>query len=355
MDIYKCEPKLDFNDVLILPKSSSLTSRSEVNLISSIVSSRIGHETIPIIAANMDGVGTIECAKVLYRNRCMTALTKHYDVETLLDFFNYDDESQLSFISIGITDKDFEKFKKFAKSYNKKTTLKVCIDVANGYMTKFAEACEEAKRIINDNGVNDYFIIAGNVVDINGIIPLNVDAVKVGIGSGSNCLTRTQTGIGYPQFSAIYDIFNSENESKLGNKLICSDGGHVYPGDIAKSLAAGAHFVMLGGMLAGTDEGGGDIIYTENGKFVEFYGMSSKTAQKKHYGEVKDYRSSEGRTTLIPYKGNMQDVITNILGGIRSTCTYVGCKNIDELHVNAKFIRTNRILNTSMEKFTIGI
>lgn len=356
-EIYAQAPRLDFNDVLIRPRESSLDSRSKVNLTSKTLKRLLGIDTNGIIAANMDGVGTIEVAKTLHAHGCMTALHKHYDIETLIEFFSTP-ESSHAFYSMGITKADVEKFYTFYAEYKTRNAdrefpLKVCIDVANGYMDKFAHFCETVRAFCPD-----VIIMAGNVVDVRGANKLTgVDIVKVGIGQGSNCLTRTQTGIGYPQFSAIYDIFNpADYDPHLDtDKIICSDGGCVSPGDIAKAIGAGADTVMLGGMLAGTDQGGGDIIEISGQKFVEFYGMSSATAQKKHNGGLKEYRSSEGRTTLIPYKGDMDAVIQNILGGIRSTCTYVGAENIDELSSKARFIRVNSVLNKSMEKFTVGM
>lgn len=351
-NIYNSPPKLDFDDVLIRPKYSNLSSRQQVNLNSSRLFKVLGIQTNGIVAANMDGVGTIEVAKVLREHGCMTALHKHYDLDTLIEHFSTDEASH-SLYSMGITSNDLEKFYAFYAEYKSEVKLKVCIDVANGYMQSFSDVCKTIREY-----APDVFLMVGNVVDLRGIENLRtVDAVKVGIGQGSNCLTRTQTGIGYPQFSAIYDIFNpSDYDPALPeHMLVCSDGGCVYPGDVAKALAAGADMVMLGGMLAGTDQGGGDVIEIDGKKFVQFYGMSSATAQKKHNGGLKEYRSSEGRTTLVPYKGDINVVIQNILGGIRSTCTYVGASTIDELHANASFIRVNSVLNRSMEKFTVGM
>ena len=355
--LYSQPPKLDFNDVLIRPRRSPLSSRSEVDLNSSRLKQLLSIETNGIVAANMDGVGTIEVAKVLRAYGCMTALHKHYDMNTLLEFFS-SEESSHSFYSMGIAKPDIEKFYLFHAEYKRSAQrrsipLKICIDVANGYMEKFSEFCNTIRDFCPD-----VIIMAGNVVDVRGANHLtSANIVKVGIGQGSNCLTRTQTGIGYPQFSTIYDIFNPPDYDPAldAGKLICSDGGCVTPGDVSKAIAAGADMVMLGGMLAGTDQGGGDIIEIAGQKFVEFYGMSSATAQKKHNGGLKEYRSSEGRTTLIPYKGDMNAVIQNILGGVRSTCTYVGAETIDELHAKSSFIRVNSVINRSMEKFTVGM
>lgn len=355
--IYNEPIKLDFDDVLILPRQtnllSNLLSRKDVNLNSKYLFDLLKIHTNGIIAANMDGVGTFEVAKTLREYGVMTALHKHHDVYELAEHFS-SNESSHSFYSLGISDQDFEKFNLF-KSLVKKTSfpLKICIDVANGYITSLPSFCQKIR-----SASPDAIIMVGNVVDYTVAYNLEkyCNILKVGIGQGSNCLTRHQTGIGYPQFSAIYDICRNEH-GILNQKAmaICSDGGCVHPGDVAKAFAAGSKMVMLGGMLAGTDQGGGDIIEVNGKKCVEFYGMSSATAQRKHNGGLKDYRSSEGRTTLIPYKGDMNDVIKNILGGLRSTCTYLGAQNIDEMAYLARFIRVNSTINRSFEKYTIGI
>lgn len=371
-NLYDQEIKLDFDDVLIHPVRSPLASRELVDLASRKLKSILNIDTCGIIAANMDGVGTFEIAKVLKDYGCMTALHKHYDLGELLEFFSTEDATH-SFYSMGMTERDAAKLKDFYAAIDKSmfadVPFKICIDVANGYMEKFSDFCAEIHE-----AYPDAIIMAGNVVDFDGIVNLvgvdpetyryknSIRIAKLGIGQGSNCLTRTQTGIGYPQLSCVYDTRLRMNEfpfqyniSSQGREvLLCSDGGCATPGDVAKAFVAGANTVMLGGMLAGTDEGGGDIIEVNGQKFVEFYGMSSLTAQKKHNGGLKEYRSSEGRTTLIPYKGSMKSVITNILGGLRSTCTYTGSENIDDLH-RAKFIRVNTVLNRSMEKYTVGV
>lgn len=350
--IYEQHVKLDFNDVLIKPRINNIKSRAEVNLISKNVSRLLGVQATGVIAANMDGVGTIEVAKVLRQHNCLTALHKHYSLEQLIQFFQ-SEESSHAFYSMGVNPNDLEKFTKFAESYKTKAyPLKVCVDVANGYMNHVSDVVVAIKHLIPYS-----IVMAGNVVDFDGLSNLYpADIVKIGIGQGSNCLTRTQTGIGYPQFSAIYDISHCDGVASEDSPMLCSDGGCVTPGDVAKAIAAGADMVMLGGMLAGTEQGGnGQIIEDVQGnKFVQFYGMSSATAQKKHNGGLQDYRASEGRTTIVPYKGDMNKVIMDILGGLRSTCAYVGADDIDMLSSRARFIRVNSVINKSMEKYTIG-
>lgn len=341
--IYDHNPKLDFNDVLILPNLSTLQSRSQVDLASKKLKHFLGIDTCGIIAANMDGVGTFDVARKLSEFGCMTALSKHLPLNELIDYFNDDNSYEYAFFTLGKSEEDLAKFKAFCLHYERNNTLKVCVDVANGYMTDISEYISSIRKINNN-----IIIMSGNVVDAVGINNLgNSDIIKMGIGPGANCLTREVTGIGYPQFSCIYDsvkVFNTK-------KIICSDGGCTSSGDIAKAFAAGANMVMLGSMLAGTDQGGGEIV---DGTHVQFYGMSSKTAQKKHGNTIKNYRASEGRTTMVPYKGDIGLVMEELLGGIRSACTYVGAKHIDELTERASFVRVNATLNRSMEKYTVG-
>jgi GMP reductase len=162
------------------------------------------------------------------------------------------------------------------------------------------------------------------------------DIVKVGIGPGSVCTTRVKTGVGYPQLSAIIECADAAHG--LGGHII-SDGGCVTPGDVAKAFGAGADFVMLGGMLAGHNESGGEMIEIAGEKYKKFYGMSSETAMNKHVGGVAEYRASEGKTVQVPFKGDVIDTLKDILGGIRSTCTYVGASKLKELTKRTTFIR----------------
>jgi GMP reductase len=171
------------------------------------------------------------------------------------------------------------------------------------------------------------------------------DIVKVGIGPGSVCTTRIKTGVGYPQLSAIIECADAAHG--LGGHII-ADGGCTSSGDVAKAFGAGADFVMLGGMLAGHDEGGGELIRdakTLEPKFVKFYGMSSQAANEKHFGGLKDYRASEGREVLIPYKGSVSDTVQDILGGLRSTCTYVGASTLKQLSKCTTFVRVTQQYN----------
>ena len=326
--------KLDFRDVLIRPKRSTLGSRSEVILARryKFKHSRYEYEGIPIMAANMDGVGTISMAMALHKQRLFTCLIKSYnkDIENFAEFRVCRDNYA---VSTGTSDEDFRNLNTIVTGIGAQF---ICIDVANGYSEHFGDFVERVR-----NRWPDRTIIAGNVVTgdmTQELILRGADIVKVGIGPGSVCTTRIQTGVGYPQLSAIIECADAAHG--LGGHII-ADGGCTCPGDIAKAFGAGADFVMLGGMFAGHDEGGGDV---RDNKVV-FYGMSSDTAMTKHHGGVAEYRSSEGRTVDIPYRGPVNTTVLDILGGLRSTCTYVGAETLKQLPKCTTFIRVNRQIN----------
>ena len=341
--------KLDFKDVLIRPKRSTLGSRKEVDLHRSYRFKHSGAEWygVPIMASNMDGVGTFVMAEALAEHKAITCLTKDLTtphVETLIKKIGVSHFA----VSTGIADKDTSNLVGVLGMFP--SIEFICIDVANGYSDKFGEYVATIRKMFPEQT-----IIAGNVVTADmtqELVLRGADIVKVGIGPGSVCTTRIQTGVGYPQLSAIIECADAAHG--LGAHII-ADGGCTCPGDVAKAFGAGADFVMLGSMLAGTDQGGGEII-SENGDNpqVIFYGMSSQTANEKHFGGLKDYRSSEGRTVLIPYKGDVGYVIQDILGGIRSTCSYVGAPSLKQLSKCTTFIRCTQTHNTIYEKNTIG-
>jgi GMP reductase len=337
------EVKLDFKDVLIRPKRSTLSSRKEVDLNRTYKFKHSGQEWtgIPVMAANMDGVGTLAVAEVLYQHQMFTCLVKSYDESDLGDTVGKIGGNHFA-VSSGTSDKDFLKLRQIINSYPE--IHFICIDVANGYSEHFGEFVSKVRT-----AYPHATIIAGNVVTADmtqELILRGADIVKVGIGPGSVCTTRVQTGVGYPQLSAIIECADAAHG--LGGHII-ADGGCTCPGDVAKAFGAGADFVMLGGMLAGHDEGGGqiyeDFTYTPKKLFVEFYGMSSDTAMEKHHGGVAEYRSSEGRTVRIPYKGAIKSTILDILGGLRSTCTYVGAPTLKQLSKCTTFIRVNKQYN----------
>ena len=329
------EIKLDFKDVLIRPKRSTLASRREVDLKRTykFKHSKQSWTGVPIMAANMDGVGTIGMAKALYEHQMFTCLVKNYSEDDLFNFVGHFGGDYFA-VSTGTSESDFNRLSRIINAYPE--VQFICIDVANGYQERFADYVGKVRDAFPDKT-----IIAGNVVTADmtqELILRGADIVKVGIGPGSVCTTRIQTGVGYPQLSAIIEC--SDAAHGLGGHII-ADGGCTCPGDVAKAFGAGADFVMLGGMLAGHDQGGGTV---EDGK-ITFYGMSSDTANEKHFGGFKEYRSSEGRTVSVPYKGDVNATVMDLLGGIRSTCTYVGAPTLKQLPKCTTFVRVNRQIN----------
>jgi len=328
------EPKLDFSDVLIRPKRSTLSSRKEVDLNRTyqFKHSRRTWTGIPIMAANMDGVGTAHMAVVLSQYKMFTCLVKSLPID---DHRSLAEDCHDYFaVSTGIGENDFRRLSTILND-NPRINF-ICMDVANGYSERFGDYVAEVRESWPDRT-----IIAGNVVTADmtqELILRGADIVKVGIGPGSVCTTRVQTGVGYPQLSAIIECADAAHG--LGGHII-ADGGCTCPGDVAKAFGAGADFVMAGGMLAGHDEGGGEI---KDGK-VTFYGMSSDTAMDKHHGGVAEYRSSEGRTVTVPYRGSVKGTVLDLLGGLRSTCTYVGAPSLKQLSKCTTFIRVNKQIN----------
>ncbi|MBD8083091.1 GMP reductase [Chryseobacterium caseinilyticum] len=338
--------KLGFKDVMFRPKRSTLKSRSEVDLERefTFLHTQKKWKGTPIIAANMDTVGTFEMAVELAKDKIITAVHKHYTVEEWSEFLENQDTSihQYIALSTGTGKADEEKIKKILDKHPQIEFL--CIDVANGYSEHFVQFVKKARQDFPDK-----IIIAGNVVTgemVEELLLVGADIIKVGIGPGSVCTTRVKTGVGYPQLSAIIECSDAAHGLK-GH--IIADGGCKVPGDVAKAFGGGADFVMLGGMLAGHEESGGEMIEEDGKKFKLFYGMSSKTAMDKHAGGVAEYRASEGKTVKIKYKGNVSETVKDILGGVRSTCTYVGASTLKELSKRTTFIRVqeqeNQVFN----------
>ena len=330
------EIKLGFKDVMIRPKRSTLKSRSQVSLERNFtfVNSQKKWSGVPIIAANMDTVGTFEMAEALAKDKIITAIHKHYSLEEWSDFLSNQPDSIYDFIALstGIGSSDEEKIKNIVEKHPKINFL--CIDVANGYSEHFVDFVQKVRAQFPDKT-----IIAGNVVTgemVEELILAGADIIKVGIGPGSVCTTRIKTGVGYPQLSAIIECADAAHG--LGGHII-SDGGCKVPGDVAKAFGGGSDFVMLGGMFAGHDESGGEIVEEKGKKFRLFYGMSSQTAMDKHAGGVAEYRASEGKTVKVAYKGTVSETVKDILGGVRSTCTYVGASQLRELSKRTTFIR----------------
>ena len=330
------EIKLDYSDVLIRPKRSRLNSRAEVKITREF---RFPHLSqtwtgVPLMAANMDTTGTIEMANALSQMQAITCLHKYVtkDEVPLLNDKNFVALScGLDNPSINYLHANFDKGFKF-----------ICLDVANGYSERFIDLVKDMRKIWKNA-----IIIAGNVVTAEmteALILAGADIVKVGIGPGSVCTTRKITGVGYPQLSAVIEC--SDAAHGLGGHIV-ADGGCTCPGDVAKAFAAGADFVMLGGMLAGTDESGAEKVTDSSGVVKKrFYGMSSKEAMDRYSGGVANYRAAEGKSVEIQYSGPVHGVVDEILGGIRSACTYVGAKSIKDLPKCTTFVRVNRQLNT---------
>lgn len=307
--------KLDFQDVLLVPKRSEIASRSEVNLERTFKFKYSSEQWtgIPIISSNMASVTNQEVSLIMEKNKMLACLPKN--------FHNYWGLSRSHTVfSYGIN------------GIFLTNDMFVCLDVANGYSEKFIDLVKKTRERYNDS-----IIIAGNVVtpsQVEALILAGADVVKIGIGSGSACATRLKTGVGYPQLSAVIECSDAAHGL---NGHIVSDGGCTNPADIVKAFAAGADFVMLGGMLAG---------HNENGH--EFYGMSSERANNEFAGGLKDYRTSEGFEMQLPKRGPLQNTLDDIKGSLRSACAYLGAKSIKQLSKCATFIKVNNQINTSL-------
>ncbi len=338
--------KLDFNDVLFRPKRSTLSSRSEVIVEREFKFKYSGRSWtgVPIISSNMDTISSVKMFKQLSNKKFLTCFHKYIDTQDIIDACNEGYDSKYFILSTGITDKDFENIQAQVAllKRNNIDTHFICIDVANGYMFKLLEFCKKMRSVFPN-----ITLIAGNVVTREIVEELSIsgciDIIKVGIGSGAVCTTRLQTGVGMPQFSAVMECSDAAHGL---NTMIISDGGICHPGDIGKAFGGGADFVMLGSMLAGHSECPGELI-EENGKeYKLFYGMSSDTAMNKYHGGVASYRSSEGKTVKVPFKGPVEGTLNNLLGGVRSTCTYIGANRLKDINKCATFMRVNRQVNT---------
>lgn len=330
------ELKLGFKDVLFRPKRSTLKSRSQVNLTREFTFKHSGRQWsgVPVIAANMDSVGSFKMAKALAKHNVMTAIHKHYSVEQWAEFVQNAEAQTLRnvMVSTGTSDNDFQKTKDIMAMSEE--IIFICIDIANGYSEHLVDYVQKVREAFPSK-----VIVAGNVVTgdmVEELILAGADIVKVGIGPGSVCTTRVKTGVGYPQLSAIIECADAAHG--LGGRII-GDGGCTCPGDVAKAFGGGADFVMLGGMLAGHEEAGGELVEKNGETYMKFYGMSSKSAMDKHSGGVAGYRAAEGKTVLIPFRGPVENTIQDILGGVRSTCTYVGAASLKELTKRTTFIR----------------
>lgn len=363
------ETKLDFDDVLIRPKRSTLNSRSEVNLIRTFKFAHSPRELncVPLMVANMDTVGTISMGRSLSVHQSITCLHKHYDEDALVNLFVK--PTDYFWYSTGTSKKDIEKLERVFNTIKLSQGYipNICLDVANGYTEQFVKTAAHIRKLFPE-----IIIMAGNVVTQEMVEELiihgKVDIVKVGIGSGSVCTTRLKTGVGYPQLSAVMECADSAHG--LGGH-ICSDGGCKVVGDVCKAFGGNSDFVMLGSMFAGCDECEGEWKYeykaglpeknfwqpvdpgydTEKRKIsLKYYGMSSKEAMDKHHDGVAKYRTAEGKSVTVPYKGLASEIIQDIYGGLRSACTYVGANKIKDLGKKTTFIQVNNTHNKVYEK-----
>lgn len=343
--------KLDFSDVLLMPKRSTLDSRSKVDITRTFKfkHSPVQYTGVPIIAANMDTVGTLEMSTAFKPYNMAVALHKFYEEMTMVGHFIYKQKNPHTFYTIGTHADDYARFLRVQELCVAHGTpiQYLCIDIANGYSRQLVRRVEQVRR-----EHPDVVIMAGNVVTgdmVYDLLERGADIVKVGIGPGSVCTTRRVTGVGYPQLSAILEC---QDAAHGADGLICGDGGIVVPGDLSKAFAAGSDFVMCGGIFAGHDECGGAVTGSEDGpSTMAFYGMSSHEAMDKHYGGKANYRASEGKVVEVPYKGPVTNTVEEMLGGLRSACTYVGARRLKDLPKCSTFVRVNRQLNESLSKY----
>lgn len=327
--------KLGFKDVMIVPRPSEIKSRSEVDLIRKFTfENGVEWQGVPIVASNMTTIGTFEMAEALAKYKMLTCVHKHYPIYAWNHWTNSIDSNKdiINHVAVtsGISENDLDRLDTIMAIADFPF---ICLDVANGYMTRFIDVIAKVRERYPNK-----ILIAGNVVEYRGahlLAQAGVDIIKIGIGSGSVCTTRRMTGVGYPQISAIDEC---EKITIVGNRYIMSDGGCVVPGDLAKAFVAGADFVMLGGMLAAHNEN----------ETTEFYGMSSIKALKE-YGEKKDYRVAEGKLVNLSPRGSVSKTLDEILGGLRSTGSYINCKTLDNFS-QAKLIhvteQTNDVFGT---------
>ena len=340
--------KLNFDDVLMEPKRSTLSSRRDVDMTRKFTFRNSGKvmNFTPIFASNMDGVGTFSMAKVLQKHQMMTVVTKSTTLEQWKEAVGTGLRLQSVSVCTGtnkIWDPEAADYKSMQAVLSSFPDVKmITVDVANAYHQNFVDFI----KMVRDD-YPEKVIVAGNVVTpemVEELIINGADMVKIGIGPGSVCTTRTMTGIGVPQFSAILECADAANGV---DGHIMADGGCVWPGDIAKAFGGGAHAVMIGGMLAGHDESEQPVV---DGK-VEFYGMSSDRAREKH-GKRKDgYRGNEGRWISLPYRGAVEPTVEDILGGVRSAATYIGARRLKDMPKCATFVRVENNINRVYERY----
>lgn len=347
------ETKLDYGDVLIRPKRSTLSSRSDVKIERSF---KFYHSPkvwtgVPIMTANMASCGTFEMARFLAKHKILTTFHKYYTVEQFAAFFKTFKDPDYICYTLGIRDEDMEKIKVMKNKNLMKYFSFICVDVPNGYLERFTEFIREVRGMFPE-----HIIIAGNVVTneiTEELILAGADIVKIGIGPGSACTTRRMTGVGYPQLSAVIECSDAAHgiSNNQGVGLVIADGGCVYPSDIVKSFCGGADFVMSGKLFSGFDQSGGKLVKKNGKKFKEYFGSSSNKALLEFYGKKESYRASEGRYVLMPYKGDLKNFLQDLMGGLRSAGTYIGARSLKEFSKRATFLRVNKQLNGSLARF----
>jgi GMP reductase len=348
--------KLDYQDVLLRPKRSTLESRKDVLLERSFTFYHSPKEWtgLPIMTANMATCGTFEMARILSKYKMITTFHKYYSIKDYEKFFKTFHNPDYICYTSGIREKDIKQLKLMKKKGLLEKFSFICLDVPNGYLQTFLEAIKDVRKMCPK-----HIIIAGNVVTneiTEEIILAGADIVKIGIGPGAACTTRRMTGVGYPQLSAVIECADSAhgiaNERGVGR--IIADGGQQYPSDIAKAFCGGADFNLCGSLFSGFEQSGGETIIKDGKKFKEYFGSSSNKAMKDFYGKKDIYRASEGRYALIPHKGDLHDFIQDLMGSLRSTATYIGARQLKEFSKRATFIKVNRQLNSSLEKYDKG-
>lgn len=338
------DEKLDFKHVLIKPKRSFINSRNDVNLLRKIkFRNNYTWEGIPIIAANMNSVGTFEIYKELSKNKIITAFHKFYKLQDYMNFkSNNILDSNYFMVSSGIREGDYENLCEIVDNID---VTFINLDVPNGYIPNFVDFCKKVRERYPNKIISAGNVATSDMVE-SLIMEADIDIIKVGIGGGSVCTTRKITGVGIPQLSCIMECSDAAHGL---NKYIIGDGGITCPGDLAKAFCGGADFVMMGGVFSGHEENPGKLIEkNENGKIEKyklFYGMSSMHAMKVHYNTDHQYRAGEGKVVEVKYKGSIHDTIRDYLGGLRSSCTYIGAEKLKDMSKCTTFVLVKQQLN----------
>jgi GMP reductase len=349
--------KLDYSDVLLRPKRSTLTSRKDVSLERefSFYHSPKVWRWVPIMTANMATSGTFSMAHTLAEYKMITTLHKYYTLDEYREFFETFDNPDYIAYTLGIRDADLEQLTKMAEAWLMDKFSFICLDIPNGYIQRFLEVIRQVRA-----DFPNHIIIAGNVVTneiTEEIILAGADIVKIGIGPGSVCTTRKMTGVGYPQLSAVIecaDAAHGISNPLTGNcGLIIADGGQQFPSCIAKAFCGGADWNMCGSLFSGYDESGGNLVEKDGKKYKEYYGSSSNKALLDNYGKKESHRASEWRYVLMPYKGAVTDFVQDLFGSLRSTGTYIGATRMKHFSKCTTFLRVNRQLTTYLERYEV--